>query len=335
MLPTSSKDPLESYTLEDLLKIGYPTPPPDFEAFWQKRYDRARRCPLAGSWRSTSETLGEWRIAEFQFTSTANANISGWILLPIARSPRCGIVVTHGYGGRAEPDLSLPLEDAILIFPRLRGFNPHETPGGVVDPYAHVVSGIDRPEDYLIGACVEDIWMTVSYLEHWFPEIEGRIGYLGGSFGGGVGLLALPWEARIQRAALVVPTFGNHPLREQFATVGSGQALLSICRARPDLRTRVLPYFDAANAAQFLQTPILCACAQQDPAVTPVGQFSAFNAIAGPKELFPYATGHIESPAHEREQETFTKRLITFFNFSETIPEKPLPPSPEKADGES
>ena len=49
--------------------------------------------------------------------------------------------------------------------------------------------------------------------------------YLGISFGGGIGALALPWDERFHRAHLNVPSFGHHPLRLGMPCVGSGEAV--------------------------------------------------------------------------------------------------------------
>ena len=52
-----------------------------------------------------------------------------------------------------------------------------------------------------------------------------RLDYMGISFGGGIGALALPWDERFHRAHLNVPSFGHHPLRLTLPepdTTGSG-----------------------------------------------------------------------------------------------------------------
>ncbi|MFF6905912.1 acetylxylan esterase [Streptomyces sp. NPDC012389] len=123
------------------------------------------------------------------------------------------------------------------------------------------------------------------------PPGGPRLGYLGESFGGGLGALALPWDDRFGAAQLTVPTFGNHPLRLTLPCTGSGEAVRAYHREHPEVAD-VLRYFDAATAATRLELPTLVAAALFDPAVPPPGQFAVYNALAGERELQVLSAGH-------------------------------------------
>src|SRR5690606_440225 len=88
---------------------------------------------------------------------------------------------------------------------------------------AHVLAGIDDRETYVHGGCVADVWCAVSALVELVPGVPLPVGYLGGSFGGGIGALAAPWDERIGAVALTVPSFGHHPLRLTLPCTGSGE----------------------------------------------------------------------------------------------------------------
>jgi cephalosporin-C deacetylase len=157
----------------------------------------------------------------------------------------------------------------------------------------HVLHGIAARETYVHGGCVADTWCAVTALQHLVPEAAARIAYLGGSFGGGIGTLALPWDDRIDAGCLVVPSFGNHPLRLTFPCVGSGAAVRRHVQRHPDVLD-VLRYFDAATAAKFVRVPTHVGLALADASVPPPGQFAIFNALAGPRERFLLRRGHVD-----------------------------------------
>jgi len=110
-----------------------------------------------------------------------------------------------------------------------------------------------------------------------------RLDYLGISFGGGIGALALPWDERFHRAHLNVPSFGHHPLRLALPGVGSGEAVRRY-QQRTGRALATLRSFDAAAAARYLRIPVHVAAARFDPAVPPPGQFAIYNALAGERE---------------------------------------------------
>ena len=156
----------------------------------------------------------------------------------------------------------------------------------------HVLHGIGSRDTYAIGDCVADLWCAASALQELVPELAGAgLGYLGESFGGGLGALALPWDERFAAAQLTVPTFGNHPLRLTLPCVGSGESVRGYHAGHPEV-TEVLRYFDAATAATFLERPTLVGAALFDPSVPPPGQFAVYNALAGERELLVAAAGH-------------------------------------------
>ena len=205
-------DPTYGLGLEELRALRPPQAPPDFDGFWRARYLRALRVnPLPRLSRSGS-SHPRWRVRDIIYTSTDQFPIGGWLLLPREGTVRRGLVVGHGYGGRDQPDFDFPVPETALLFPCFRGLSRSRLPPISSDPAWHVLHDIDKPERYILGGCVEDLWIAVSVLTRLYPELDGRIGYAGASFGGGIGALALAFDKRVDRGHLIVPTFGNMPL---------------------------------------------------------------------------------------------------------------------------
>ena len=181
------------------------------------------------------------------------------------------------------------------------------------EAFGHVLHGIGSREKYVHGACAADLlWCAASALVERCPAVADNLQYHGGSFGGGIGALALPWDPRIRRTFLDVPSFGNHPLRVQLPCVGSGAAVRRHYLAHPEVMN-VLQYFDAATAARHTRIPVCVAAARFDPAVPPPGQFAVANALAGETDLFIRAAAHHAWRGQGEEDARLNRRLVTWF----------------------
>ncbi len=307
-----SFDPSHGYDREALLQVDAPEEPADFAAFWQQRRARAMRVPSSIRLRDLGWDEAGWRIFELRYLSTDQAVIRGWLLIPEHGRIKRGFVVGHGYGGREAPDLDLPFRNAALLFPVLRGMRHSPFPPASPEPQWHVLHQIQDRDHYIIGGCVEDTWLAISALLRLYPSLEGHIGYLGLSFGGGVGALALPWEDRVCRAHLNVPTFGNQRLRLRLQSHGSASSVQQFVEKHPAVINN-LDYFDAAVAAGRITIPVHCALAGFDPYVAPAGQYAIYNALAGPRQLFDLTAGHHPYLARKREEASLRKQLRSFF----------------------
>ena len=305
--------PAHRYDLPTLRNIQGPKAPADFQAFWQQRFQKVSQFQPRPELRDTGKDHGQWRLFDLNYESTNSTRIGGWILLPSQGRFERAIVVSHGYGGREGPDLDLPFQNVALVFPCCRGLgrSPHHKISS--EAHWHVLHDIDKIDHYVLGGCVEDIWLAFTVTKRLFPQASGRLGYLGESFGGGIGALALAWDHRVQRAHLNVPSFGHHPLRLQIPTLGSAASVQRFHQDHPQMTESTLAYYDAAVAASHIRIPVHCACALRDPVVAPPGQFAIFNQLAGPKELAVLSGGHLEYPGKAKEHETLRQRIAKFF----------------------
>ena len=175
-----------------------------------------------------------------------------------------------------------------------------------------MIHGIEAAETYILRPCVASLWSAASVLLALYPRIGAELYFSGGSFGGGLGALALPWDGRFKKGNLGVPTFGQHPIRLQCHCTGSGESVRAYHREHPAV-VEVLAYYDAAVAAGFARSPAFFAPALFDPAVPPPGQFAVHNAWAGEKELFVLAAGHFEYEGQAAEERVRREALRAFF----------------------
>jgi cephalosporin-C deacetylase len=251
-------------------------------------------------------------VKDIVYESTGGFRIGGWLLTPKAGPVRRALLVGHGYGGRDAPDADLPVGEAAYLFLCFRGLSRSRRDGVSDNPAYHVLHDIDKPPHYILGGCVEDVWLGVSALLSLFPQVEGHVGYQGTSFGGGIGAMAMAWDSRIQRGALNVPTFGHQPLRLGLPTIGSGDAVSRFERRRGHVMD-TLKFYDSALSARHIAVPTHVATALFDPVVAPPGQFAVYNALAGPRELFVLDGGHFDYPARAAQESRLFQDLQRFF----------------------
>lgn len=307
-------DPTYGFDLPQLLALRPPAAPQGFDVFWRARYRAAREIEPNPRLNDSNTDHPEWRVEDITYTSTGGFQISGWLLRPRTKEVTRGLVVGHGYGGRGGPDLDIPVENTAILFPCFRGLSRSSCYAIPNAPGGHVLHDIDDPDCYILGGCVEDLWLAVSTLTALHPEIEGHVGYMGSSFGGGIGALAIPPDSRIARGHLIVPTFGNIPLWETLPTIGSGYAVQVFLKAHDEVRAS-LAYFDAAIAASRIDVPMLMAVARFDPAVAPPCQFTIANALkpSARHETVILDAGHFEYSGMEEQHALLAGKVRRFF----------------------
>lgn len=309
-------DPTYGFDLERLLALPPPPPPDGFADFWRDRHDRAVRVDPEAHLGECPWKRPGFHVQDLLYHSTQGVPIHGWVLVPENVEPVYGLILGHGYGGIERPDYALPRNDIVYFIPCFRGLARSRLPNVSDNPSIHVLHGIDELEHYILGGCVEDIWVAVSAFTELFPALAGRIGYAGISFGGGIGAMALAWEPRIARGHLNVPTFGHQLARLNWPTAGSGAAVQAhVPQNRRALDT--LPYYDAAVAAQFIQQPMHFANALFDPCVAPPGQFAVYNAVTARKRLFVLEAGHFDYPRRTAQEHDLLGELAQFFGGDE------------------
>jgi len=305
-------DPTKLSGQTDLLQVQPPTPPDGFDDFWRKRYSRALQVQPKIQFRSTGRSIEGFEQFDLRFFSSGGVRIGGWMTVPTDHAVRRAFIVGHGYGGCPEPTNRVPIKDAAYFWPCLRGLGRSFMEGVPQDPYYHVLYDIDKPEKYIIGGCVDDVWVCVSAIQKIFPAVKNRIGLMGISFSGGVGTLAAAWDERISQAHFQVPTFGHHPIRLKIPSHGSAKAVQDFHKKDPKVLDR-LAYFDAASAARFIEYPVHVAAALYDPYVAAAGQFAIYNALRCERSLYVLEQGHSDYPNQQKQQDELLTELTNFF----------------------
>lgn len=302
-----------------------PAPPSDLADFWARRLGRAHLVDVRPRILADDIVGDGVRRLRIEYTSTDDVTIGAWITLPEDGVVDRGIVRIHGYGGTAEVDVIHPdLPRTAVIWPCARGLGElslsTEYPAAAPE---HVLHGIGSTETYIHGGCVEDVWCGIDALVELAPGAARWIGLIGGSFGGGIGIMATAWDPRIRRAVVDVPSFGDHPVRVTIPCEGSGEAVRQLWLEDQGVLD-VLAYFDAASCAGFVDVPVLIAPALHDPFVPPAGQWSIADALPDSKQIFTLAGGHVAYPEEAAEHAALARATVEFLSPEESEPEHAL-----------
>lgn len=307
-------DPAYGMDLSQLLSIDSPEPPADFATFWDRRYVAALSVVPRPRIQTDGRVMKGHVVHDLHYLSTGGVEIGGWMLIPKEGRVSCGLVIGHGYDGRVAPDEPLDISETAMLFPCFRGLGRSPMAKVSGEPHRHVLHDIEDRDHYILGGCVDDLWLAVSSLLKLFPAVAGRIGYSGVSFGGGIGALAAPWDRRIQRLHLQVPSFGHQGLRMKLPSVGSSESVRVFQRHHAYNVMETLAYYDAAAAARYLRIPTLVAAARFDPAVPPPGQFAIYNAIPDRlRRLFMLDAGHFDYRGQKQQLREMDRELADFF----------------------
>nr|BFF17708.1 acetylxylan esterase [Promicromonospora thailandica] len=279
------------YDRDALLAVEPAAEPDGFADLWRSWYARSRevRSDVVAE-RADAEGAATVRRAThdvFVITHTGDGGLRlrAWVALPVDGPPRVGVVHSHGYGGRDAPSFERVPRDAAVGFPVARGLGALNRGVGAPDTSsAHVLHGIEAVDTYAVGRSAVDLWHAATALLDMLAERDPALAdlplyYVGTSFGGGIGALALPWDDRFVGATLEVPTFGQHDLRLQMPCLGSGEAVRHHVADHPEAR-EVLAFHDASVAATHLRIPVRVECAAWDTSVPPPGQFGVANGVA-------------------------------------------------------
>lgn len=281
------------HTLESLRRVEPVPASPGFDERWLRWRAEAREVDSApevqDSWQAAGRT-----VSIIEYSGVDGLRLRAWLVSPErGRSARVGVVYGHGYGGRTDVDLDRVPADAAAVFSLARGLGDLNVGvGAPADVASHVLAGIADPERYVLGLCARDLWQLADSLHALVGEVP--LYYVGESFGGGIGALALPWDERYVGATLGVPSFGQYDERLAVECLGSGESVRRHVLSHPAARA-TLRWFDASTALLFATVPVRVEAALWDQYVPPAGQFGVAAAVRD-LELFVLPAGHAEYP---------------------------------------
>jgi cephalosporin-C deacetylase len=262
-------------------------PPADLDGFWSLTLAEARRHAGPLELEPAGPPLTGVTAHAVVFPGSDGGRVSGWYLRPHGEGPVPGVVVYHGYSGRAPRPLelyTLAAQGVAVLSMDCRG-QAGDAPGSA-EPASHgpgwLTEGLRDPSTYYYRAVYADAVLAADALCE-RPEVDAsRVAVTGISQGGGLTLAAAALSERPAFAWSDVPFLCDFPRAVEVATDPPYLEIAYFLRRRPDLERRAfetLSYFDVANLAPRITCPVVVTTALWDTICPPSTVFGAFSRL--------------------------------------------------------
>ena len=302
--------------------------PDDFDGFWGRTLDEARRFDLEPRFERKDFGLTEVESWDLSFRGFGGQEIRGWLLLPAsARGTLSCIVQYIGYnGGRGFPEdwLRWPCAGYATLVMDTRGQGSKWRNGDTSDPDpsggtpqvpGFMTRGIRSPESYYYRRVITDAVRAVEAARSHERVDEYRIILTGISQGGGLTIAAAALDGRVAAAMPDVP-FLCHFSRAATITDSSPYKEIGVyCHTHRESEEQVfevLNYFDGIHFAKRASMPALFSTALMDDICPPSTVFAAYNAWKGEKRIKTWTfNGHEGGESFQfHEQLKFAREIL-------------------------
>ena len=284
-------------TQDEFLRLTAPEEPADFVSFWKETY--ALATAQTPTWHIEREIWSQeedTRTYLVRAKTWDNCEIAMWISRP--ENSKGGLLIGQGSG---QPATAGYYPSMTVCFPCVRGLGQSQCKDIPWVVKKHVLHGIASKATYILRGVVSDLWTAATVMTEMFPDTAENLCYSGGSMGGGMGALMLPWDKRFRAAYLLVPTFGGNHVRLLVPSTGSGEAVRLYVQEHPEAMD-VLAYFDAAISAKYISIPTIVCPALDDKCVAPAGQFCVANSIPEEyRQMYILDQGHAAGTDRDKE----------------------------------
>ena len=299
----------EHLTAEDIETVlatqVVPDPPEDFPQFWTEVATELEATPMDLELVPVEVESAPPDVSTYIWTATSlgGRRIAGPVAWPEnTGGPRPQWVYGHGYGSRngCGWNFAPARKGFITLGLDARGYGRSRLDGDPSVP-GWVLHGIESPKDYILRGAVADTIRAVQVARTLEGADPTRTVLKGGSFSGGLAVLAAPWISNLAYVAVSVPTFGAYSLRRTLVERGSGKEvndyLDRVGPARAETILQSLRYFDAVNAAPYVTAPISVGLGVIDAVVPGETVAAIYHALGSrDKELLHYPCSHSTHP---------------------------------------
>lgn len=277
--------------------------PADFDEFWQRTLDEARRHPAEPTLARVDSPLTAVEVHDVTFNGYAGQPVKAWLVLPTHRDGRLPAVVEYiGYGGgRGLPHEHLRWAAsgyAHLVMDTRGQGGGWGTGGGTGDPDGtgpstpgFMTRGIESPETYYYRRVFTDAVRAVDAVRTLDAVDPTRVAVTGVSQGGGIAVAAAGLSDGLIGAMPDVPFLQNFERAVGLTDAFPYQEIvtfLSVQRDAPARTFATLAYFDGVNFARRASAPALFSTALHDQTCPPSTVFATKNHWAADADIEVY-----------------------------------------------
>lgn len=292
---------VDGQTTEHHVKVGfspeqlkpYTKNPQDFDNFWAKNLEQARKTPVTVSVEPAPQyTTDDVDALLVKLRTDKRHSIYGYLTKP-KRAGKYPVVMTPPGAGiktikNVNDDYSR--QGLIRLMIEIHGLNPtlsddtfQEISSTFSDENGYVQNGLDDRENsylkHVYVACVR----AIDYLTT-LPEWDGQnIIVQGGSQGGALSLITAALDKRVTACV------ANHPALSDVAGYQDGRAggwphMNRQHNMLTPQKVQTLQYYDVVNFARRIECPVYLTWGFNDNVCPPTTSYIVWNLITAPKE---------------------------------------------------
>lgn len=272
--------------------------PDGFTGFWKKQVEAARKTALKPMMTLLPERCTDKvNVYHISYGNIGGSKMYGILTMPSAEGKYPAILRFPGAGvGEKGGDIAHAEQGVIVLELGIHGI-PVNLDG---DVYADLNRGalasyptynIDNKYSYFYKRVYVGCVRGVDFLL-WLPQCNGRIGTLGGSQGGALSIAVSALDNRIKATAAYFPALSDMEGYMHNRAGGWPHILKNEKNRTPEI-IETARFYDTANFARLLKSPVFYAYGYNDLACAPTTTCAVFNSITAPKQVsIGENTGH-------------------------------------------
>jgi len=242
--------------------------------------------------------------------STPPSRIAGWYVRPEASGKFPGVVIYHGYSGRACRPLdmlALAAQGFCVLSMDCRGQNG-QSQDAAVYPEGHstgwMTQGIRDPRTYYYRHVYADALRALELLAHRDEVDASRLAVTGFSQGGGLSLAVAALSNRPILCLPDAPYLCDYRRAIDLASAGPYGEIPHLLKSFPHLydeAIRTLSYFDNLNLSPWITCRTIVSACLWDDICPPSTIFGVYNHITAEKQIEVYPFHAHEVPYEQGE----------------------------------
>lgn len=323
------KAAVEGKTYEHHVKVGfspdqlkpYTKNPADFDAFWQKNLEEARKTPVSITCEPAPEySTDKVETSLLKIRTDRRHSVYAYLMKPKKQGRYPVVLTPPGAGIKTIKNVSVDYAEQgmIRLMMEIHGISPNLTDEQFKDisnafsgENGYLENGLDNRDNYYMKhvyvACVRAIDFLTS-----LPEWDGKNVFVqGGSQGGALSLITAGLDPRVTACV------ANHPAlsdmagyAEQGRTGGYPHFHRENQMLTPE-KIQTLQYYDVVNFARRIKCPVYLTWGYNDNVCPPTTSYVVWNLITSPKEsLITPINEHWTTPETNKSQIVWLKKNI-------------------------
>ena len=323
------KAAVEGKTYEHHVKVGfspdqlkpYTKNPADFDAFWQKNLEEARKTPVSITCEPAPEYSNDKvETSLLKIRTDRRHSVYAYLMKPKKQGRYPVVLTPPGAGIKTIKNVSVDYAEQgmIRLMMEIHGISPKLTDeqfkdisNAFSDENGYLENGLDNRDNYYMKhvyvACVRAIDFLTS-----LPEWDGKNVFVqGGSQGGALSLITAGLDPRVTACV------ANHPAlsdmagyAEQGRTGGYPHFHRENQMLTPE-KIQTLQYYDVVNFARRIKCPVYLTWGYNDNVCPPTTSYVVWNLITSPKEsLITPINEHWTTPETNKSQIVWLKKNI-------------------------